>query len=63
MGETALVLSGSGCTMSDPTESTFSAGFRNDLGFDAKLGMCSGYSCNVGTEFKDTIRVRREVVR
>jgi hypothetical protein len=42
--------------MSDPTESTFSAGFRNDLGFDAKLAMCSGYSCNTGTEFKDTIR-------
>jgi hypothetical protein len=45
-----------GLQINDPTESTFSARFRNDLGFDAKLAMCSRPNCTGATEFNDTVK-------
>jgi hypothetical protein len=57
----ALVLIGAGCAMSDPTEATFSAGFRNDLGFDVRLAICSSSNCNAGTEFSNTIKAGQVV--
>jgi len=52
---------GTGCTVVDPGESMFSAGFRNDLGYEVEVGLCSSYSCSGGTHFIDTIDVGETV--
>lgn len=52
----ALLLGGCASLDSiDPTESTFAARFENDLGYDAKIGMCSSYTCRGGLEYSDGI--------
>jgi hypothetical protein len=52
-----FVVALAGCTVTDPTESTFSARFLNNLGYDAKIGMCSNETtCRGGLEYDDRVR-------
>jgi hypothetical protein len=52
-----LVLLVAGCTINDPTETTFSARFLNDLGYDATIGMCSNETtCRGGLHFNDPVK-------
>lgn len=53
----ALVFALAGCTINDPTDDTFSARFRNNLGYDAKIGMCSNEgTCRGGLQYVDSVK-------
>jgi len=57
-----VVLAVAGCTINDPTESTFSARFRNDLGYDARIGSCSDETtCRGSLHYNDLIKQGRRV--
>ncbi|MDX6518222.1 MAG: hypothetical protein QOF50_1068 [Gaiellaceae bacterium] len=56
LGIAAICATIAGCTFNDPTESTFSAGFRNDLGYAVKLGMCSSYTCQGKLYYTDYVK-------
>jgi hypothetical protein len=58
----ALIFVLVGCTLNDPTESTFSARFVNNLGYDVRLGSCeSEMTCRGGLHYRESIQRGRSI--